>query len=269
MNAKAQLGAGIVASIGAGWLLYSRNARNGGSNSGIPSSIAPELATDIVMTPIRRTNHQWARPIIEQAFKDVVGRAGSIFELQYAQAVAFLESSYGKGWKDPMKGCFNWGAVQCPANAQTGPGCVPYQDSQSSGQKYDVSFRCYGSDLEGARDVIKHVFVKRAQTAAILADTAGTNFRASYAMRRESYYGGFCVKSTARYGTAAANASFAHPDRDEGTRACMAEAVGLHANRVQGLVREIAAAVGDKRVFPLGTFADADTWYIAKNGPKL
>lgn len=259
---------GLMSSLGLGWLIYrAGQSEDGPLSSLIPSEVAPELATSVNMTAARLAAHKGARPIIEQAFKDVMGRAPTAFEAQYAQAVGFAESSYGKGWQDAMKACFNWGAVQCPANNQTGPGCVPYQDSHSSGEKYAVSFRCYANDLEGAKDLIKHVFKNRPVTASILASKDGTTFRTSYAMRREAYYGGFCPKATTQYGEAAAKASFGHPDRDAGTRACMAEAVGLHAQRVQGLMREIAWANGDKLVFPLGTFNDADEWYL-KNNPN-
>lgn len=262
-----QISIGLLGSVGLGWLVWRAGNDSGPLSSLIPVSIAPELASTVEMTAQRKAAHIGARPIIEQAFKEVMGRPATPYEAQYAQAVGFAESSYGKGWQDPMKACFNWGAVQCPANNQTGPGCVPYGDSHSSGEKYAVSFRCYGSDLEGAKDLIKHVFKHRPATATIIAAKDGTTFRASYAMRREAYYGGFCPKATAAYGAAAAKASFGHPDRDAGTRACMAEAVGLHAKRVHGLMREIAFATGDKYVFPLGTFDDADKWYL-KNNPN-
>lgn len=259
----------LASAIGFGWLVLRPRNDNEDSDDGAPDDIAPEFACSVSMTPFRKQAHIAARPIMVQAFKDEMGRAGTIPEIQYAQSIAQLESSYGKGWEGDMKGCHNWGAVQCPQGSSVGPGCVMYTDSHSSGRRYDQTFRCYGSDLEGARDVINHVFKKRKETAAILADPKGTIFRTSYAMRREGYYGGFCPKSTARYGAAASDASFGHPDRDDGTRACAQEAITLHAQRVRGLICEIAQANGDASVFPLGTYADADKWYRARNPNPL
>jgi hypothetical protein len=89
--------------------------------------------------------------------------------------------------------------------------------------------------------------------------------RASYVMRRGSYYGGFCPKAQKRYGDEAAKSSFRYPDRDEGTRACSREAIELHAKTAYGHVRQIAAANDEPVAIPLGTYEDADEDWRKKN----
>lgn len=205
--------------------------------------------------------HALARPIMAAAFARVMGRKPNLFELQYAQAIAFLESSYGRGWKGEMVGSNNWGAVQCASGNQSG--CIPYRDSFPDGTTYAITFRSYASPEDGAVDVIRHVFSLRPRVAQALASGGATAFRASLAMRRGKYYGGFCPKATAQYGAQVARDSFAYPDRDGGTMACEQEAVSLHANRVANDIKTIADANGDGKVLPLGSYKESRAWYGA------
>jgi hypothetical protein len=199
-----------------------------------------------------------------QAFENVMGRKATPSELQYAQAVAWLETNYGNGWKGAMVGSNNWGAVQCALKNVGQPGCLPYQDSQSDGTTYKIGFKSYPSAVAGAEDVVRHVFKNRPRTAAALASTTPSAFRASYAMRREKYYGGFCPNATKQFGGEAARASFANPDRDAGTRACMQEAVAAHARLTTSLSQEIAAANTDPAGLDPGSFDDADSWWLGR-----
>lgn len=229
---------------------------------GVSVPFIPHLSdpNDPSLQPVPGTNpqrHIQARGILTEAFQNVLGRPPTLAEIQYAHAVAEEETSYGGGWKGAMIGSNNWGAVQCPANAQGGPDCIPYQDSQSSGQTYSIAFRRYATPVQGAEDVIRHIFKLRPITAASLAAGEPTYFT-SYDMRREKYYGGFCPLATKAYGSEPANASFAHPDRDAGTKACEEEAVGLHAHRSHAIIQNVAAALGERVAVPLGNFADAD-----------
>lgn len=197
-----------------------------------------------------------------QAFKNVMGREATPAELQYAQSVAWLETNYGRGWKGAMIGSNNWGAVQCPLKEAGSATCALYQDSHSDGTKYQIGFKRYDSSVKGAEDVVRHVFQKRPRTASALASSAPSAYRASYAMRREKYYGGFCPAATKQYGGEAARASFANPDRDAGTRACMQEAVAAHAKLTTSLSKEIAAANADLASLSPGDFDDADSWWL-------
>lgn len=247
--------AGVVGTV------YGVRRLQGWLSNAPPAPDAPEA-----LGPVDRSKdaiHKAARPIIEVAVKRVVARDGTEPELQYVQGVAYVETNYGRGWSGAGIGSNNWGAVQCPANAQDGPDCFPYQDSQSSGEKYKIAFRRYATPEDGATDVAKHVLKQRPITASVLADPKGTIYRASFAMRRERYYGGFCPKATARYGAEVANSSFAHPDRDEGTKACQRECVELHAKTVGKVIQAIAAAIG-KEPMRLGTYEDAEKWYASR-----
>jgi len=202
--------------------------------------------------------HAQAAPIIAEAVKAILGRKGTAAERQYTQAIAFLETAYGRGWKGAMVGSNNWGAVQCAAGQSP---CIAYQDSFPDGTPYSISFRAYESPEKGAEDVARHVLKLRPQTARALEERNPTTFRASYAMRREKYYGGFCPQATSRFGGAVANASFATPDRDAGTKACAEECISAHAKRVAQIVHDIAADTGEPAALSLGNYADADSWW--------
>ncbi len=115
--------------------------------------------TSLAMIKTSALNEKWAREIIVTAFKDVMGREPTQAEAQGAQAVARLESSYGQGWRAAGAGSNNWGAVQTRDNSAPG---FQYQDSYTNNRgevvKYNVRFKSYPTPVEGAKDVIKHLF---------------------------------------------------------------------------------------------------------------
>lgn len=241
-------------------------------NAGVlsPSSTAVD-PNDPSLQPVPGSSpqaHVAARGVLTQAFQNVMGRAPTLAEIQYAHAVAWLETNYGNGWKGAMIGSNNWGAVQCSASNQGGANCIPYQDSQSSGQTYAISFMKYPDPVSGAEDVIRHIFKLRPITAESLANNEPT-FDTSYDMRREKYYGGFCPNATKQYGSEPANASFAHPDRDAGTEACEAEAVAAHAGRAHSIIQNVASALNEAVSVPLGNFDDANKKYLANHSPSI
>ncbi len=140
------------------------------------------------------------RQILCEAFRVQFGREGRRCEMQCVQAVAWLETSYGAGWKAPQPGedrtgsrCFNFGACQA-GPSWAGPTFV-YTDTHptSSGASvpYTVKFRAYHSALEGARDLVKIVYVNRGRAAVLEAagrqDTAGF----SRQLHNTGYYEGF------------------------------------------------------------------------------
>lgn len=248
---------GSFASImGVGWLVYRK--KPGGMSSVLDS--IPGFSGEVSSTPVEQNAHSGARPIMVAAFKRVMGRDPTLAEIQYVQAVANLETSYGKGWKDERcpggSSSNNWGAVQ----ARGGEAQFPCTDSHPDGSRYQQGFKVYATPEDGAADVVKHVFVNRPKTAAALASSSPTIFRASYAMRREVYYGGFCPKAVKQYGSAIAIPSYKNPDQDEGTKACAREAIELHATTAQRGINAIAKAMGEPAM-PLGTYDDADAWY--------
>lgn len=213
-----------------------------------------------------------AAPIIKQAVRDALGREGTAAERQYVQSVARYESAYGNGWDDRKNGgpgaCIgsnNWGSVQCSTTSPA-PGCCPHVDSQPSGKQYMGYYKIYSTPLAGATDVARHVLIVRPRTRAALEERRPTVFRASFAMRREHYYGGFCTQATNRYGAAVADDSFPHPDASAGTRACEKEAVTAHAKKVWSVLQGIAQDTGEPVALELGTFDDAYSWWHGGGG---
>jgi hypothetical protein len=214
--------------------------------------------------PTNAASHRAARPIVAAALKGLLGREPTLAELQYGQAIAWLETNYGRGWKGAMVGSNNWGAVQC-AKGSTQP-CISYEDSYADGTKYTVSFRSYASAEEGAADMLRHVFKLRPITAGVLHSGDGTTVRASYAMRRERYYEGFCPKATKQYGAAAVRPSLATPDKSDATKACAREAIESHGGRADDIISQIAGSLGEPMAMPAGTYDDADAWYRGRAG---
>lgn len=142
--------------------------------------------------------HAWAREVIRQAFRQTMGHDGSLAALQAAQAVGMRESSYGRGWKAPGQGSHNWGAVQS-GRPPCGPGSFDYTDThptKSGSVPYPICFRSYPSDVDGAADMIRHLYVKRPKVAA--AVRSGRLERFSGAMYDEHYYEGFGPDRAAR-----------------------------------------------------------------------
>lgn len=201
--------------------------------------------------------HTNARPTVEQAVRAVLKRTPSLAEVQYVQAFTLGESGYGASWP----GTHNWGAVQCKSTAPCPPGCFEHADSNPDGSKYRGCFVLYPDDLAGATDAARHALILRPRVAEALRARAPSVMRASLAMRRERYYGGFCPKATGKFGAAAAQASFPFPDRDEGTRACEREAVEGHAGGVWQRIKAISAELGEKPALELGSFDDAYAWW--------
>jgi hypothetical protein len=213
--------------------------------------------------------HRAAAPVMRQALTRVLGEVPSDAVLFYCMAVAFLESTYGKGWSaaSGIAACNNWGAVQCRAPGQ--PGCVESTDHTSAHKEFKTGFRCYGTPLEGAEDVAKSIMKARPATRDALTGRGANVYRASYAMRRETYYGGFCPKAVSRYGEQAGSvAALKNPDRDEGSTACAREAIEAHAKTAYRLMREIALATERNVPLPLGDFANADAWYRERVGVR-
>lgn len=212
--------------------------------------------------------HREAKVIVQEAFQEMMGRPPTEFELQYTMAIGFLETGYGKGWQGAMANSNNWGAVHCSpkeekANSvfginigQFGYGyCIPYTDKNPDGSTYSQTFKAYPDPKAGAKDLIKHIF-KHRSTGQGLGPT-GSIYDASYIMRRDKYYGGFCPEATKTYGALAAQQSVRTPDKNEGTRACEQEAVTAHALRVQEIINDIAVSTGTSTKLPLGSFEDA------------
>jgi hypothetical protein len=130
------------------------------------------------------TRHHWARAIILAGFRQTFNREPTLREAQFAQAVALGESSYGRGWKEPGVGSFNWGAVQAgrpPCNPATSFG---YGDTHADGEGYAACFRKYASDVDGAADFIRIMYKPNVLAAANDGNISGV----SAGMRANRYF---------------------------------------------------------------------------------
>lgn len=228
--------------------------------------------------------HRAARQIVMEAGEEVLGRPLTMAELQYVQAVAFLETGYGNGWKKGMVGSNNWGAVHCSKREEgldrflgvsagsfginigttrvSFGNCIEHEDTRPDGSSYKQTFKTYATPKDGAKDVVKHVLTQRSTGKALGSD--GSIYGASFIMRREKYYGGRCPQAVKQYGATAAQQSVGTPDKNEGTQACEREAVEAHAKRVQEVINDIATSNGDATKPPLGSYEDAKNRF----GPK-
>lgn len=251
--------------LGTGLLAREAVRRAGGGSLG-PStdSSASDAPLKLVsVSPGEAALHKAMRPVILAAFKQAVGREPTLAELQYVSAVAWLETRYGTGWPANMAQAHNWGAVQCYTEKESPDTCIPHQDHDSGGTAFKVGFKRYASDQDGAADVVKHIIKHRPRTAAALSESKPSAYRASYAMRREKYYGGICTTAMKTKGVSQQQAakSFQAPDESEATKACAEDTIGQHANIVMRNAQAVSQTLGEPLALRLGSYADADSWW--------
>lgn len=106
------------------------------------------------MAVAHSNDHAGAAQVIREAFKRIHGRWPSETERALAQAVAHLETGYGRigqfaGW--PSRGLYNWGNVERQRN---GDGSCPsgYEPGQDQGP---VCFRVFPNDVEAAAHYLR------------------------------------------------------------------------------------------------------------------
>lgn len=101
--------------------------------------------------------HAEARRIIEAAWAKVHGRPPTPSEALYAQAIAYLETGYGRAGqfaKYAASGQYNWGNIEKRRTGEDCPdGWVPGEDQGP------VCFRAFPSDVDAAAYFI-HVLTK-------------------------------------------------------------------------------------------------------------
>lgn len=101
-------------------------------------------------------SHSQASSIVHQAWVKVHGREPTESERNYAQAIALLETGYGRiGQFAQMaaRGKYNWGAIQARPNAD-GSCPVNYEPGIDQG---NVCFRVFPSDIDAAAEFIKQL----------------------------------------------------------------------------------------------------------------
>lgn len=105
--------------------------------------------------------HAEARDWAFEGTKEALGREPTLAEVQFVQAVAFLESRYGQGWKNDCVGSFNMGAVQAHMPPCGDDSCL-YTDSHpnddGTSTKYEVCFKRYTDAVSGMRDVARILY---------------------------------------------------------------------------------------------------------------
>ena len=99
-------------------------------------------------------SHTQAARIIGDAWRRVHGRAPTLAERVYTQAIAYLETGYGRAAQfGPLadRGYYNWGALQtrAPVGGECPTGTVPGSDQGS------VCFYVYRSDDAAAEAFIR------------------------------------------------------------------------------------------------------------------
>ncbi len=137
--------------------------------------------------------HSEARDILKSAFQKVVGRAPTDQELGYCQAVAWLETLYGRGGqfsKLVAKGVFNWGALETKkgADGNCPPGTALGQDVG------EVCFYAYPTDKDAALAFLSVLLTgSRAPGSSphadVLAAMAGSADDVANAMKSHGYFG--------------------------------------------------------------------------------
>jgi hypothetical protein len=134
------------------------------------------------------------RSVLREAFLRIVGREGTVCELQCLQAIASLESSYGTSWKPPGNGSFNLGAIQA-GPSWTGD-TFQYTDTtpQADGtnKPYVTKFRKYPTFVAGAEDLARVVYVNRDRgKLALMPAGKGDTLGFSRGLHTSGYYEGF------------------------------------------------------------------------------
>lgn len=133
------------------------------------------------------------RQILAEAFCRQFGREGKRCELQCLEAVAWLETSYGSGWKPPGADSKNLGA--CQAGPSWTGKTFTYTDthpkSDGTSVPYTVKFRYYDTWAQAAADLVKIVYVNAGRALALAAAGREDTMAFSVALHDTGYYEGF------------------------------------------------------------------------------
>lgn len=132
--------------------------------------------------------HAEARKIIQQAWQRVHGRMPSEAETAYTQAIALLETGYGRvGQFAAMaaQGQYNWGALE---RARSADGTCPTGTSPGKDSANSVCFYVFPSDVEAAAAFIRNLTKRH---WPVIQAMKGSAHDVATAMRvRPAYYTG-------------------------------------------------------------------------------
>jgi peptidoglycan hydrolase-like protein with peptidoglycan-binding domain len=138
--------------------------------------------------------HAGMRSLLSAAFTRIMRRAPSLPEVQCLQAIAWLESSYGRGWNPAGDKSKNLGAIQ--AGASWKGKTFQYGDTtpqlDGSSKKYVTKFRWYKTWEDAADDLVRAVYVWSKRGSKVLPfATAGDTHGFSSGLYDTVYYEGF------------------------------------------------------------------------------
>lgn len=134
-----------------------------------------------------------ARQYLVEAFPEVVGRQGTIPELQIAQGVSAGESNYGQAsyrnreTGESLSATNNWGGLQCGSSRPPCPEtCFEATDTHENGEPYQACFRYFETPELGVRAFLRELYIRR---PGVLKEAQRGNIRGvSTEMRRTDYF---------------------------------------------------------------------------------
>lgn len=152
-------------------------------------------------------DHAQARVLLNEAWKAIHGIYPTKNQLDAAQAIASLETVYGRAgqfaqWA--MEGKFNWGALQRARNADgtCPPGMQPGQDALNPAAINPRCFFIYPSDFEAAKAYLRVLTVNFPVRAAavVKAMATGDLIQVAQAMRNSDPAHAFFELDANEYG---------------------------------------------------------------------
>lgn len=195
----------------------------------------------------RASTHKWAAKIVDQAFRNVMGRDPSPTERQIVMATADLETSYGKGWKAGKgQGSNNWGAIQ--TRSKTSPS-FSHQDSSVKG-KYITRFKVYPDAVSGAADVVRKLF-KDTRKQQMLDPKNG--FRTSGGPISGPGRGELIEQAAKSGNTIDFSKAMFYTTYYEGVAKDFVDRIKQHASGIQNRINQIASALGESPAWSMSS----------------
>jgi hypothetical protein len=138
-------------------------------------------------------NHQAARAFASEALHNRFWRTPYPGEIIHLAAIAWIETSYGAGWKGAGRDSYNMGAIQC-GSSWTGDR-FSYTDTRpnpdGTSTRYQTHFRKYPTPLAGWSDLVDVAYIHRGRKDVRLAAELQNTLAVSQALYDTHYYEGW------------------------------------------------------------------------------
>ncbi len=183
------------------------------------------------------------RIVLREAFRQVIGREPNGSEVQHLQAVSELESGHGRGWKPPGNGSYNLGAMQAGSgwSGETFSYTDTTPQADGSSKSYVTKFRKYPSLIEGAKDLVRAVYVNMGRASVLAAAQRGESLKFSAGL--------YCVSSPEARALETKNVladfGIAPTGYFQGFGKTPSERILNHAKRVEESIRAQCAVLKD------------------------